>query len=267
VAREHPGRVGGTEDGESVFWDEKTHADKRRDQGPYTYAAQILLNPKADAAMGFKREWLRKYARLTPRGMNGYILVDSANSKRKESDYSSCWVVLLGTDGNFCAIPEFRDRLNLTERCQRVIEIHRRWKADGVKWQQVRWERYGMMADIEALKREQETQNYRFDVTEVAGQTSKDDRIRRLIPLFEQGKVYLPMTKHITDWEKNTIDIVHSFIEEEYYPFPTCLHKDMLDSLSRIAEPELTLIWPREETPQPVEPPSRYRESSEAWMA
>src|SRR3990167_6382491 len=61
IAREHPGRLGGTEDGESVFWPEKVHQDKRRDMGPYTYAAQILLNPKADAQQGFKREWLRKY--------------------------------------------------------------------------------------------------------------------------------------------------------------------------------------------------------------
>ena len=267
IAREHPGRVGGTEEGESVFWSEETHREKRRDQGPYTYASQILLNPKADAAMGFKREWLRSYSRLTPKGMNGYILVDSANTKRKESDYSAGWVVLLGVDGNYYAIPEFRDRLNLTERCQRVIEIHRKWKDLGVKWQQVRWERYGMMADIEALKREQETQNYRFDVVEVAGQTSKDDRIRRLIPLFEQGKVYLPKSMHATDWEKNTKDLVHSFTEEEFYPFPTCIHKDMLDSLSRIAEPDLKLNWPRAEKADEYVPPPRIEHAQTAWMA
>ena len=57
--RSHPGKLGGTEDGESVYWSEETHKKKRRDMGPYTYAAQILLNPKADALQGFKREWLR----------------------------------------------------------------------------------------------------------------------------------------------------------------------------------------------------------------
>src|SRR3990167_4690347 len=46
--REHPGRLGGTEDGQSVYWSEEVHQEKRRDMGPYTYAAQILLNPKAD---------------------------------------------------------------------------------------------------------------------------------------------------------------------------------------------------------------------------
>jgi phage terminase large subunit-like protein len=266
-AREYPGRVGGTEDGDSILWNEETHLAKRKDMGPYTYAAQILLNPKADAEMGFRREWLRYYTKLNPRGMNGYILVDSANSKRKESDYTSMWVVLLGTDGNYYGAQLVRDRLNLTERVDRLFTLRRKWIEAGVKIQQVRWERYGMMADIEAVKREQEDQNYRFDIVEVAGQTSKDDRIRRLIPIFEQGKFYLPKSTHVTDWQKNTVDLVHAFIEEEFYPFPTCLHKDMLDSLSRIAEPDLKLVWPKEAPPRAAEPVRERGVPATAWMA
>lgn len=260
-AREHPGKTGGTEDGETVLWDEPTHRRKRTEMGPYTYAAQILLNPKADAEMGFKREWLRHYTQARGR-MNTYILVDSANTKRKESDYTAMWVVGLGTDGNYYALDMVRDRLNLTERTERLFTLHRKWKP-----KQVRWERYGNMSDSEAIKREQENQNYRFDIMEVAGQTSKDDRIRRLIPVFENGKFYLPKSLHVTDWQKNIIDLVHSFIEEEFYPFPTCLHKDMLDSLARICEPDLKLIWPKEEVLQYVPPPPQIQHQDTAWMA
>ena len=267
VPREHPGRIGGTEEGESVFWPEKIHIDKRRDMGPYTYAAQILLNPKADALQGFKREWLRYYTNLKPKGMNGYIVIDSANAKRKDSDYTSMWVVLLGADRNYYAADMVRDRLNLTERTMRAIDLHRRWTDIGVKIQQVRWERYGMAADIEALRTEMEKQNYRFDIIEVAGVTAKDDRIKRLLPIFEQGKFYLPKSMHVTDWQKDTRDLVHDFIEEEFYPFPTCLHKDMLDSLSRIAEPDLHLVWPKERKPEPPPPPQMSKQiASEAWM-
>ena len=265
-AREYPGRVGGTEEGESIYWPESIHQEKRRDMGPYTYAAQILLNPKADSTQGFKREWLRYYTSLKVRGMNGYFLIDSANSKRKESDYTSMWLVLLGTDGNYYAADIVRDRLNLTERTQRLIDMHRRWKGAGVKIQQVRWERYGMAADIEALRSEQEKQNYRFDVTEVAGVTSKDDRIKRLLPVFEQGKFYLPKSLHVTDWQKQTHELVRDFIEEEFYPVPTCLHKDMLDALARICEPELKLAWPQE-AKAPYVPPSRTQQPQTAWMA
>ena len=267
ILREHPGRIGGTEEGGSILWDEKTHLAKRKEMGPYTYAAQILLNPKADALQGFKREWLRHYKRITPKGMNGYILVDSANSKRKESDYTSMHAVLLGKDMNYYAYLMVRDRLNLAERVARLFTMHRKLRAEGVNIMQVRWERYGMMADIEAVKTAQEHQNYRFDITEVAGQTSKDDRIKRLIPIFEAGRFYLPETMHVTDWQKNTVDLVHSFIEEEFYPFPTCLHKDMLDSLARIAEPDLKLIWPKEELRQDYVPPPNVQQPQTAWMA
>ena len=263
IPREYPGRIGGTEDGETVVWSDETHFGKRTDMGPYTYAAQILLNPKADAAMGFKREWLRYYTRQpTKEQINTYILVDSANTKRKESDYTCMWVVGLGTDGNYYGLDVIRDRLNLTERVERIFALHRKWKP-----KQVRWERYGNMSDSEAVKREQENQHYRFDITEVAGQTSKDDRIRRLIPIFEQGKFYLPKSHHVTDWQKTTRDLVHDFVEEEFYPFPTCLHKDMLDSLARIAEPDLKLIWPKEQKIDPYVPPQRASRSETAWMS
>lgn len=262
-AREHPGRKGGTEDGESVFWSQDIHEQKRRDMGAYTYAAQILLNPKADSTQGFKREWLRYYTKITNFGkMNNYILVDSANSKRKGSDYTAMWVVGLGVDGNYYALDMIRDRLNLTERVSRVIALHRKWKPI-----QVRWERYGMAADIEAIKREQEDQTYRFDIVEVAGVTSKPDRIKRLIPIFEQGKFYLPRSFHVTDWQKTTVDLVSSFIEEEYYPFPVGLHEDMLDALARIAEPDLRLVWPKEQPVEALPPPTRIQNQQTAWMA
>lgn len=247
IAREYPGRKGGTEDGESVLWSEETHQKKRMEMGPYTYAAQILLNPKADALQGFKREWLRHYRKTTPETLNWYLLFDSASSKKKGSDYTAGWAVGLGRDRNYYCIPEVRDRLNLKERGDRLFKLHRRYKP-----KQVRYEKYGMMSDIEYYTSRMENENYRFQIVEVGGQTSKEDRIKRLIPLFEAGRIWLPETHIVTDWQKNTRDLVHDFIEEEYYPFPVGLHDDMLDSLSRICEPDMHLIWPSEEAPKRV---------------
>jgi predicted phage terminase large subunit-like protein len=261
-AREHPGRKGGTEDGESVYWTEEIHQQKRRDMGPYTYAAQILLNPKADALQGFKREWLRYYSWITQVGkMNTYLLVDAASSKKKGSDYTAMMVVGLASDQNYYLLDMVRDRLNLAERLERLFTLHRKWKP-----KQVRYERYGMMADIEAIKARQEQETYRFDVTEVAGVTSKQDRIRRLIPVFEQGRFYIPKSLNVSDWQKIPVDLVHSFVEEEFFPFPVGLHDDMLDALSRIAEPDLKLVWPKEEKPQEQAHTPRIERSGTAWM-
>ena len=262
ILREHPGREGGTEDGESVYWTELVHRQKRRDMGPYTYAAQILLNPKADAMQGFKREWLRYYANANPERMNKYLLVDAASSKKKGSDYTAMMVVGLATDGNYYVLDMVRDRLNLAERLERIFTLHRKWKP-----KQVRYERYGMMADIEAIRARQEAETYRFDVIEVAGVTSKIDRVRRLIPMFEQGKVWIPKTLHVTDWQKTVVDLVHSFVEEEYMAFPVGLHDDMLDAFARIAEPDLRLTWPQEEKIEAPYPALPSAAPAVAWMS
>ena len=246
--RMYPATVDGTEDGEPVFWTREQLAQKRRDMGPYTFAAQMLLNPKADAMQGFKREWLRHYKSITPmqmRQMNLYILVDAANAKRKESDYTAIWVVGLNHDKNYYALDITRDRLNLSERTSRVMDLHRKYQGMGCNIVQVRYERYGLMADIDHIKTVQENENYRFAVTEVAGRAPKDDRIKRLIGIFEKGLFYLPETHYKTDYERVARDLVHDFIEEEYMAFPVSAHKDMMDSLSRIAEPDIALVWPQ----------------------
>ena len=264
--RFHPGRKNGEEDGVSVYWPNSIHEEKRRDMGPYSYASQILLNPRADALQGFKREWVKEYKNITKGQsdrMTKYLLIDAASSKKKGSDYTAMWIVGLGSDGNYYCLDIVRDRLSLTERADRVFTLHRKWKP-----KEVRYEKYGLMADVEHIKSRQESENYRFEIKEVGGQTKKPDRIGRLIPIFEQGKVYLPKSLHITDYQKQTVDLVRAFIEEELVAFPVGLHDDMLDALSRIAEPDLKLIWPKEiekTVPEPVY--TNRSRSNVAWMA
>ena len=262
IPRVYPGREGGEEDGDPVFWPESVHFEKRRDMGPYSYASQILLNPRADALQGFKRDWLKHYTNITKAQaskMPKYILVDAANAKRKESDYTAMWVIGLGGDENFYCLDLVRDRLNLTERTDRLFQLHRKWRP-----LEVRYEKYGLQADTEHIKSRQEQENYRFDVREVGGTVKKQDRIGRLIPIFEQGRFYLPKTLHTTDYQKQTRDLIRDFIEEEYAPFPVGLHDDMLDSLSRIVEPDLKLAWPKE-TKVEKDYSRPYRQQS-SWM-
>lgn len=257
--------VEGTVDGEPVLLTREKLAKKRQDMGPYTFGAQMLQNPVADATQGFKRDWIKFYEG-TPDDVgpscNRYILVDAANDKRKTNDYTAMWVIGLGQDGNYYALDIVRDRLNLTERADRLMQLHRKWKP-----KEVRYERYGMMADIQHVKTVQNQQNYRFEIVEVAGSTPKNDRIRRLIPLFEQGKFYLPQSMHKTDYEGQTRELVGDFIEQEFASFPVPLHDDMLDALARIAEPDLPLVWPRLE--ESDDKPQRYKSERKqsAWAA
>lgn len=265
--RIYPGRKDGEPDGESVYWPEEVHKEKLRDMKEYAYASQILLNPKADALQGFQRPWMRHYKQITMNQfmrMSRYLLVDPASSKKKSSDHTAMGVVCLGTDGNYYLADGIRDRLNLTERAERLFTLHRKWKIK----HPVRYEKYGMQADIEHIKSRQELETYRFDIVEVGGQTKKEDRIGRLIPIFQEGKFYFPEHLWVTNYQKEVRDLVHDFIEEEFVPFPVGLHDDFLDMLSRIAEPDLPLIWPKE-SPAKIESPRVFRrsQSDTAWMS
>lgn len=262
IPRVYPCTDDGTEDGTPVVWTEQQMRDKRRDFGPYTFAAQCLMNPRADSTQGFRREWLRNYKSISVVGMNWYLLVDAASSKKRGSDYTSMWAVGLNTDLNYYCVPLVRDRLNLKERGDKLFKAHRDYKP-----KQVRYEKYGMMSDIEHYQSRMEQENYRFTITEVGGQTSKPDRIKRLVPLFEQGRIWLPVSHNVTDWQRVTVDLVHSFVEEEYMAFPVGLHDDMLDALARICEPDLTLIWPKEEKPTYIPPQVERHNAQVAWMA
>jgi len=268
VKREYPGTSDGTEGGEPVLWTREILQQKRRDMGPHTFSAQILLNPKADALHGFRREWLRHYKSVSEsaaKRMNKYIMVDSASSKKKGSDYTAMWCVGLASDGNYYALDMVRDRLSLTERSNRLFVMHRKWKP-----KQVRYERYGLQADIEHIRSVQESENYRFEIVEVAGKAGKEDRIGRLLPIFEEGRFYLPESLHVTSYEKVVVNLVQAFIEEEYVAFPVGLHDDMLDALARIAEPDLKLVWPKEgdtDIERPQERRVRSSNDSLGWMA
>lgn len=61
IERRHPVTIDGTVDGEPVLWTRERVAEKRREQGPYVFSSQMLLDPAADRTQGFKEEWIRYY--------------------------------------------------------------------------------------------------------------------------------------------------------------------------------------------------------------
>jgi predicted phage terminase large subunit-like protein len=244
----HPCTIDGTENftpENCVLMQPDTLRHKRINQGPYTFGTQMLLNPKGDNAQTLKREWLKYADDQQMEGLNVYIIVDPANAKRATNDYTSIWVIGLGTDSNYYALEIIRDRFNLTERGQLVIDLHRKYTVKGVRPLAVGYERYGMQADIQHIQHLMNKQNYRFQITELGGQTPKLDRIRRLIPIFEKGRFYLPRGQTYTNHEGKTHCLVETFINEEYTAFPVMSHDDMLDCLARIVDPEFPLQWPQ----------------------
>jgi predicted phage terminase large subunit-like protein len=265
IERRHPVTVDGTAEGEPVLWTRAQVAQRRRDQGPYVFSSQMLLDPTADRKQGFLDEWIRYYEdRSDFAGANKYLIVDAANAKKKSSDYTAIAVIGLGADENYYLVDAVRDRLSLRERGDAVFALHRRWRPQAVGYEQ-----YGMMADVEYLRDRMADENYRFDIIELGGQLPKPDRIRRMVPIFEAGRFYLPDSLIKVDYEGRHVDLVPAFLNEEYRPFPVGLHDDMFDSISRIVEPDLNALWPKAK-PEPLDRYARSRRRSRnhsAWAA
>jgi phage terminase large subunit-like protein len=256
VARIHPATDDGTVDGNPVLMSPEEWARKKEEVSPYILACQQLQNPRAAAVDGFDREWLR-FWKHEPQGTNKYLLVDPANSKRKGSDYTAVFVLGLGADRNYYVHELYRDRLSLTERTDLVFRLHRQHQPVAVGY-----ERYGMQADLEHIEDRMERENYRFNLIALgqprrmgnrrdgskvmSRQESKDDRIRKLTPLFKSGRVWLPVSFYAADYEGVRKDMVQVFINEEYLPWPVGIHPDMLDAMARVLDDELNAVFPSE---------------------
>jgi predicted phage terminase large subunit-like protein len=233
-------------------WFSGEHFEKFRGNAR-TWSALFQQKPRPTEGAEFLNIWVRKYL-TPPKKMNKIILVDPSSGRKKTAgDYTSMWVVGLGADRNAYVVDGIRDRLNLTARIEALFDLHRKHHP-----LQTRYEEYGLQADIEAVEKEQERQQYRFKITAVGGKTKKEDRIRRLIPWFENGQIYLPHVLPYTDVTGAQVDLIDVFLKQEYAAFPVARHDDMFDALARIDEPKLKLPYPQavveEEVAEPWKP-------------
>lgn len=226
-------------DGKPVFLDQETLTKKRRDMGPYTFGTQMLQDPVADNAMGFKEEWLKFYDKIDYSKWNLYLIADPASKKKTTSDYTTMLVIALAPDNNYYVVDGLRDRLNLTQRAKKYFELRRKYMP-----QNCGYEEYGMQSDIEHFQYVMEQENYRFNITPLGGSVAKEDRIKKLIPIFEQNRMWLPKALSFVDYQGRSQDLVRLFIDDEYKTFPVSAHDDMMDCMARILEPDLGAKFP-----------------------
>jgi len=250
VVRVHPATDNGKAAGNPVFLSPERLQELRVDQGIYVFSCQQLLDPVSEENQTFKKKWLQTWPATHFNHLNIYILVDPANEKKEQSDYTSIMVVGIGEDRNYYVIDMIRDKLNLTERTIRVMAMHREYRP-----LKVGYERYGKDSDVQHIKYVQKEQNYRFHIHELGGPMPKPDRIRKLIPLFESRRVFLPDRCIKTNYENVTEDLTQVFINEEYLAFPYVLHDDMLDCLARIEDPKMKMKSPNPKRPETVSVP------------
>lgn len=240
----------------SVLMRPETLRAKYIDQGSITFSTQMLLDPLADKAMGFPRDKIKYFDMVKSRMLNAtnrYILVDPASGrkgsagtgKKVSNDYTAMWVIGLGADGRYYILDGIHDRLNLFQRINALIHLHKIWSTIENPIQGVGYEEYGLQADIEYLGLRQKELVYTFNVTPLGGKVAKEDRIKKLLPMFESEKIWLPRYLHSVNTAGESVDIVKSFVENEYNAFPVCKHDDQLDCMARILDPAMNTVFPQ----------------------
>ena len=224
--------------GKPVYLTREELDEKFNEMGEWVYSSQMLQNPTAVSQQKFQVHWLKFWQKNKPY-LNLYITVDPASSKKKNNDYTVMWVMGVDSLRNYWLVDGLRDRLDLGERWEKLRDLVLAWGIDTVGY-----EKYGMQADIDYINMKQEEEGCFFSVIELGGQVNKYDRIKRLQPLFQKGRIILPKSLVYEDVEGNYRDLVQEFIDEEYLAFPYTKNDDMLDAMARITDSAMGVTFP-----------------------
>lgn len=224
----------------------------RTDLTEYHFLGQYMQEPVPLGGGEFKEAWLQWYqpGGAKPKEMNIAILVDPSGGedlnkkKKKLSDWTVMDVIGLAPDNNYYLLDRIRDRLNPTDRIDTLFMLHRKWNELTGKSPKVGYERYSMQSDVHYIKEKQRVDAYNFAIVELGGQTMKEERIRRLIPDMQNGRWFFPGTLPYVDQEGRKFNLIEE-MKGEMRSFPRARYDDILDTMSRIYEPELFMTFPK----------------------
>ena len=258
--RIYPATDTGTPDGKPVFWNAEVWEEKKKLNGPYHTACQLLLNPLAGSEQDLKPEWIRTWE-VRPLTLNIYILCDPADSKEKGTSNTAMAVIGLDASHNKYLLDGACHKMNLKERWEMLKQLHKHWSREpGIQGVYVGYEKYGMQSDIQHFNEMMEIEGNFFNIEEVSWTrdniNTKDDRIRRLVPDLSSWRFFFPydgeetkrqreakdrgqdflLSKPIKriSHDKKVYNLVTWVLANEYMLFPATTQKDFLDVMSRI---------------------------------
>jgi hypothetical protein len=128
-----------------------------------------------------------------------------------------------------------------------LFKWHQQYQPKGIGYEQ-----YGLQADIEHFKDRMQRDNYHFGITALHGRMSKPERIGRLVPLFYNGRVFIPENCPYTQYDQTTVDLTRIFVNDEFKAHPFSVHDDMMDGLARILDDDLSAVFPQGKAIDPL---------------
>jgi len=264
--RIYPATDDGTPDGKPIFLKVDDWEEKKKESSPYTIACQMLQNPLAGKLQEMQPEWLRRYE-IRPKTLNVYILGDYAGSKQQGSSNTAFIVLGIDQQHNKYWLDGAIHRMDLGERWKMLKSLHQKWsRQSGVQLVRVGYERYGAQSDVQHFETMMRFEKYHFMIEEVnwprQGPVDKDNRIRRLIPDFQNWRFFIPYEGDETKMQREAIErgegylisqpikqinqdgrlynVLDWWVQNEYLFFPNTTKKDGLDAMSRVYDMEPT---------------------------
>ena len=158
--------------------------------------------------------------------------------------------------------------MSLKEKWAALKQLVEKWKPLNVGY-----EKYGMQSDIEYFKEKMIEESFFFPITPLRGGVGgkTKGRVDNLMPLYEDRKMHYPRYMPYRQLDGKVIDIIQTFISEEYLEFPFCTHDDLFDCQARCIDEALGVIFPNQMRPQtglskPYNPLDDTPAESGSWM-
>lgn len=201
---------------------------KLKEEGWGHFSAQYLNDPVPEEDAIFKRQWFNYYISDDVRGkfMNHFLLIDPAISLKKDADYTAMVVPGVDEHSNIFIKDISRARMLPNEIINEIFRLRDKWHLNEVALEQVAFQKvlgYSIREDPRFKK-------HPFHIIELKpNDRSKDQRIKGLQPLYENGKIF-----HDQGLPNNI------YLEDELVRFPRSSHDDIIDALAYVTD----IIYP-----------------------
>ncbi len=183
--------------------------------GSYEFASQYQQNPVNKETQIFKRELFRymTFEELKQKQTSCYITIDSAMSKKKNSDYTGVCINWVDNE-NLWHLKAYRVKVDPAELIQLIFDLHAAYKPIAIGLEETM-----MTQAIDPfLTVEMARRNVFPNVLPVKhGGVNKEVRIKGLLPRYDRGFIY-----HITGMCND--------LERELERFPSSAHDDVMDA-------------------------------------
>lgn len=206
--------------------------------GPYKFSGQYLLDPCDPSVAEFKSEWLRYWERAEdgrialpgvtsgrdpnaamsfwPSQLNRYLTIDPALSRKRKADYTGIVCVGCAPDPYKIVLEAKTIKAEPDQLAETVIAMNARWRPIAIGIEVVAAQKlfkpyFELVARTRGIYLP--IREFRTDTS-----TSKENRIRGLVPEFAFGNIYLP---------RGCVELVN-----EYSGFPTAKDQHLLDALA-----------------------------------